>query len=217
LELDLSTNLVENYQNIFGHHAHLNEEHNENFKCASEFNVLLEKVSTSFLSKIHRFTVAQQRAFFRAIKPDLGADTYDPFRRQTRGATAGRVALIVSLEALGLSAGELLYSSRNYRDLLQYLEDLNRQVLLDEHSSQAIRTNVLALKNNTKTIGVRSNILNTNINRMTTVNACALKQTLSCIEISGLQAKLSGITDDLMHSRLSTRIIDLLDVAAFIV
>jgi hypothetical protein len=106
--------------------------------------------------------------------------------------------------------------SQNYGDLLQYLEDLNRQVLLDEHTSQAIRTNVVMLKNNTKTIGLRSNILNTNINRMTTVSACALKQTLSYIEISGLQARLSGITDNLMHFRLSTRIIDLLDVATFI-
>jgi vacuolar-type H+-ATPase catalytic subunit A/Vma1 len=43
-----------------------------------------------------------------------------------------------------------------------------------------------------------------------------LKQTLSYIEISGLQARLSGITDDLMHSRLSTRIVDILDVASFI-
>jgi hypothetical protein len=48
------------------------------------------------------------------------------------------------------------------------------------------------------------------------VNACALKQTLSYIEISTLQARLSGITDDLMHSRLSTWIIDILDVASFI-
>jgi hypothetical protein len=216
LELDFSTNLVENYQNIFGQQAHLNGAHNENFRCALEFNVILEKISSNFLLKIHKYTLAWQKAFFRAVKPDLKKDTYDPFKRQTRGAAAGQVALIVSLGALGLSAGDLLYSSRNYKDLLQYLEDLNHQVLLDEHSSQAIRTNVIALKNNTRTIGVRANILNRNINRMTGVNACALKQTLSYIEISGLQSRLSGITDDLMHSRLSTRIIDLLDVAAFI-
>jgi hypothetical protein len=181
LDLYFSTNLVKNYQDIFGHNAHLESERNSNFKCASEFNILLEKVCTSFLAKIHRFAEARQRAFFRAIKPDHGTETYDPFRRQSRGATAGRVALIVSLGALGLSAGELLYSSRNYGDLLQYLEDLNRQVLLDEKTSQTIRTNVLTLKNNTKTIGLRSNILNTNINKMTTVNACALKQTISYI------------------------------------
>jgi hypothetical protein len=51
LELDFSTNLVEDYQGIFGHGAHLESEHGPNFKCASEFNILLEKVATSFLAK----------------------------------------------------------------------------------------------------------------------------------------------------------------------
>jgi hypothetical protein len=164
----------------------LESQHWPNFKCASEFSALLEKVATSFLTKIHRIGEIRQKAFFRAIKPKFGSDTYDPFKRHSRSAGAGRVALIVSLGALGLSAGELLYSSRNYGDLLQYLEDLNRQVLMDESTSHAIKTNVLILKNNTKTIGVRANILNKNLNKMTTVNACALKQTLSYIEISNL-------------------------------
>jgi hypothetical protein len=215
LELDFSTNLIQGYQDIFGSGAHLESEHGPNFKCASEFSTLLEKVATSFLTKIHRFAEIRQKAFFRAIKPKVGTGTYDPFKRHSRGAGAGRVALIVSLGALGLSAGELLYSSRNYGDLLQYLEDLNRQVLMDESTSHAIKTNVLILKNNTKTIGLRANILNMNLNKMTTVNACVLKQT-SYIEISTLQSRLSGLTDDLINSRLSTRIIDILDVASFI-
>jgi hypothetical protein len=54
------------------------------------------------------------------------------------------------------------------------------------------------------------------LNRLTAVNACALKQTLSYIEISNLQSRLSGLTNDLMHSRLSTRILDILAIADFI-
>jgi hypothetical protein len=154
LELDFSTNLIMGYQHIFGEGAHLESQHGPNFKCALEFNALLEKVSTSFLTKIHRFGEIRQKAFFRGIKTELGTDVYDPFKRHSRSAGAGRIALIVSLGALGLSTGELLYSSRNYGDLLQYLEDLNRQVLNDESTGHAITSNVLILKNNTKTIGL---------------------------------------------------------------
>jgi hypothetical protein len=206
---------VEEYQQIFGKGAHLESQHGPNFKCTMEFGALLKGVSTSFLTKIYRFGKIRQRAFFRGIKTDH-TGLYDPFRRHTRSAGAGRIALIVSLGALGLSAGELLYSSRNYGDLLQYLEDLNRQVLNDESTSRAIASNMLIIKNNTKTIGIRSNILGQNLNRLTAVNACALKQTLSYIEISNLQSRLSGLTNDLMHSRLSTRIIDILAIADFI-
>jgi hypothetical protein len=104
LELDFTMDLVENYQQIFGKGAHLDSQHGPNFKCAQEFSALLEGVSTSFLTKIHSFGKIRQRAFFRGIRTDYTGQ-YDPFRRLTRSAGAGRIALIVSLGALGLSGG----------------------------------------------------------------------------------------------------------------
>ena len=95
---------------MFGTGAHLDPKHKSNFACAQDFTKLIEGISNSFLTKIDSFGQIRQQAFFRGIKSDRTGN-YDPFKRLSRSAGVGRVALIVSLGDLGLSGGELLFSS----------------------------------------------------------------------------------------------------------
>ena len=195
LSYDLDASSI--YDHLFGTKATRDSAHQENFQCLTNIVTDINYLVDDFIDDIEEILNIRIEAAQQSV----------PGSRERRAVgVATGVALTLSLANLGTQAIGALYFKSRYEHLFNYISGVNKQLENDFLYSQKLDGNIRILVNQTKKVGIRSNMMLLSLERIRKESACDLATTWKQFEMSSISSHLNLVANDLALGSASPRI-----------
>ena len=195
LSYDMDPQII--YDHLFGKDASGSETHQQNYQClagiVNDINLLVD----GFIDNIEEILDIRISAALKGVPPER--------EKRAIGIATG-VALTLGLANLGSQAVGAIFFNSRYEKLYNFIASINRQVQLDFDYSEKLNGNLRVLVNQTKKVGIRSNVLLLGLARVRRESACDLATTWKQFELNSISSFLNLVATDLAVGTATPRI-----------